>query len=304
MAELNEVLPGAASLPTEASSASGAPGLLSRCGNPRCATGWLHLWRSRLHPRFEGKWACSSACMREMVSAAIHRELGAEGAAPLSSTPRFPLGLLLIEQGHLTPVQLHAALAHCAASADHVRVGEWLVASGLLSETALTHALGMQWSCPVFSLENHRVDESAFVVPRFLVEATGALPVRLLGGQVLYLAFAGTVDRSLSYGLERMLGIRVIAGIASDAEIAAGRARYFAAAGPRASLLEAVDATALAQSVAGLIERKKPVDARVVRIHDFFWVRMRTRRVLPATPLPGAGEDLLATIIGRYSGSG
>lgn len=303
MALLNRsFLPFTLPLPT-AAAPRGNQSLFSHCGNPRCSTGWLQLWRSRRHPLFEGRWACSYGCMMELVAAAVRRELAAGGAAQPPREHRLPLGLLLIEQGHLSPEQLRAALAERAAVAAETRLGEWLVATGLLSEDTVAHALGAQWGGPVFSLANYRPEDAASALPRLLAEAAGALPVRLVGGKLLYLAFAGRIDRSLSYGLERMLGHRVIAGVAPDSEFAEARARYLTAPAPAVTLVEAAHTAALAASVARLIERKKPEDARIVRIHDIFWVRMGRRAASRGSIGSGPEEDLLATVDGKFAES-
>ena len=45
--------------------------IFETCANPICGSGWLHLWRSRTAPVFEGGWNCSSACTAARVEAAV-----------------------------------------------------------------------------------------------------------------------------------------------------------------------------------------------------------------------------------------
>lgn len=289
------------------SGAARAGSLFPRCGNPRCATGWMHLWRSRRIPAFEGKWACSPECMRELVAAAVRRAMDGGDAVPLAHPHRLPMGLTLVEQGRLTAGQLHEALEGQRRAAEEggetMRLGEWLLRSGVLGEPALTRALSAQWNCPVFSLDGYRPQELATAVPRFLSDALGALPVRAPGGTQLHVAFSGGVDRSLSYALERMTGLKVVAGVARDSEFVAAQERYLATEGPRARFLEAASSWVLVRTLAKLIETEKPVEARLVRVHDYYWLRL-WRRTEEGSGLaaPDTVEDLLATL-GSASGS-
>lgn len=282
--------------------AAEAPGsglLFPRCGNPRCATGWMRLWRSRRVPAFEGRWACSPECMADLVAGAVRRELDGGDSTPAPHLHRLPMGLMLIDQGKITPEQLHAALEaqrrEAARGGESVRLGEWLLRSGILSEPALTRALSAQWNCPVFTLDAYRPEEVAGAVPHFLSEALGALPLPAPGGRLLYVAYSGRIDRSLSYALERMTGLPVAAGIASDSEFGRAQARYLETAAPRIRLLEAANSWILARTVTKLLEAERPVEARLARVHEYYWLRLWRRRT-EGLPACDAVEDLLATV--------
>ena len=280
--------------------------LFPRCANPACATGWIHVWRSRQVPAFEGRWACSPACMGELVAAAVRREMDGSDVAPAPHAHRVPLGLLLLERGRITPAQLRAAVEgqKNADPGETLRLGEWLLRSGVLSERALTQARSAQWNCPVFSLANDRPGELAAAMPAFLAEAFGALPIRTSAGKLLYVAFTGQLDRTLSYALERMTGLRVVAGIAADAEFAAAREKFLAAPGPRTRFVEAASSWVLVRTLTKVLETARPVEARLVRIHEHFWLRIwRRAQKGPGLPPPGEVEDLLATV-GRAPGDG
>jgi hypothetical protein len=286
-----------------------AGSLFPRCSNPRCATGWVHLWRSRRIPAFEGKWACSAECMRELVAAAVRRAMDGGDAGGLVHPHRLPMGLTLVEQGKITARQLREALEGQRRAAEEggerMRLGEWLLKSGVLGEPALTRALGAQWNCPVFSLDGYRPQELASALPRFLSDALGALPVRAPGGTQLHVAFSGRVDRTLSYALERMTGLKVVAGVARDSEFVAAQGRYLASEGPRARFLEAASSRVLVRTLANLIETEKPVEARLARVHDYYWLRL-WRRTEEGSGLasPDAVEDLLATLGGATGSPG
>lgn len=292
--------------------AAHAGGLFPRCANPRCSTGWMRLWRSRRVPGFEGRWACSAECMGELVARALRREMDGGDRVPAPHAHRIPMGLLLVEQGRITPEELRTALdgqrRAAEESGETVRLGEFLLGSGVLSEPALTRALSAQWNCPVFSLANYRPAPVAGAMPHFLSEAAGAVPVRVAAGRLLYVAFADRIDRSLSYALERMTGLRVEAGIAPGSEFRTAQERYLATAAPASRYLEAASSWVLARSITKLIEAARPLEARLVRMHDYYWLRMWRSPSHPSGVAdPQEVEDLVATIGsagGRAAGSG
>jgi hypothetical protein len=219
----------------------------------------------------------------------------------MSWSHRIPIGLLLVEQGAITDAQLRRALGEwqrqCEATRERTRLGEWLVESGLLTEPALTRGLSAQWNCPAYSLRGYRPEETASLVPRLVAEVAGAVPVRVAAGRLLYLAFGGSLDRSVSYAVERATGLRVAAGIAADGEFRRAQAQYLETPGPRVEFMEAADAAILAGTIARRIEREKPAEARLVRVHDFYWLRL-WRRTNPAPGIAGAGDvqDMLCTL--------
>lgn len=278
-----------------------AASLFPRCANPQCATGWMHLWRNRQVPGFEGKWACSAECMEALVAAAVRREMEGGEAAQPPRAHRVPMGLMLIRQGTITVEQLRAALDEqrraSREGSEARKLGEWLIESGVLSEPALTRARSLQWNCPVFSLDGFQPEEMAAALPHFLADAFAALPVRTPGRGILYLAFSGRVDRSLSYALGRMTGLRVAAGIAPDSEFRLARESYSAAAAPPARYLEAASSWALVRTLARRIEEARAAESRLVRVHDVFWLRMWRRPLTgQGLPAPDTVEDLLATV--------
>ena len=105
--------------------ARGRSALFETCSNTGCSSGWLHLWRSRATPVFEGGWNCSSACTAARVESAVRRELDGRGQAQESHHHRVPLGLVMLEAGldHPSPV------APGAGGAE----GGWSRQAGLLA---------------------------------------------------------------------------------------------------------------------------------------------------------------------------
>jgi hypothetical protein len=66
----------------------------------------------------------------------------------------------MLEQGWITAAQLRSALEAQRTSGG--RLGQWLVRREGISESLVTRALSLQWSCPVLPLEFH----DAHALPR------------------------------------------------------------------------------------------------------------------------------------------
>ncbi|HTB96677.1 MAG TPA: hypothetical protein VK716_06695 [Terracidiphilus sp.] len=262
-------------------SRTGAPPLqrssiFSTCANPNCRTGWLHLWRSRDRPVFEQGWTCSRECTEARIAAAVVREMAKLGPERTEHRHRIPIGLVLAEQGWISQAQLRAAL-EAQRRAGVGRLGKWLIQQCATDEATLTRALGLQWSCPVLGKESHDFDSGTGLMPRLFVDAYGALPLRISGSKVLYLAFLERPDRALALAVEQMTGLRVECGIAPESRFHKARAQVLAAKYPGATLIEAASAQAAAHALSGTVERVRPVHARLVGVHDFLWLRMSLR---------------------------
>ncbi len=58
-------------------------------------------------------------------------------------------------------------------------------------------------------------------------------------------------------------------------------------------LIEAATEPALAQALAKAVERARPVESRLVRVHDCLWLRMWLRPQNGPLPEPGSIQDLI-----------
>lgn len=271
------------------------PGWFGVCANARCGSGWLHLLRGRTAPIFEGGWTCSASCTATRLALAVGRELEGRAAESERHRHRVPLGLLMLEQGWITPEQLrHALEAQKAAGAG--RVGDWLVGQQSVSERQVTRALGLQWGCPVLSLESHDAEAAAPFVPRVFLDAYGALPLRVAAGRLLYLGFEDRLDPVLALAVERMTGLEVESGLVASSQFRTAHARLLDATFPRAELIETASESALVKVLARAIERFKPCDARLVRMHDCLWLRMWSHPQPPGQPDRDSIRDLICSV--------
>jgi hypothetical protein len=270
-------------------------GLFETCANPGCSSGWLHLWRSRSAPVFEGGWSCSATCTASCLEAAVGRELEGRGSAQESHRHRIPLGLVMLEQGWITSGQLRQAL-DAQKGAGGGRLGLWLVRQQGVSEQLVTRALGLQWSCPVLPLEFHDAEALTVLMPRLFVDAFGALPLRVAAGKLLYLGFEDRLDPVVALAVERMSGLRVESGLVQGSLFRPAQTRMLKQKFPAVELFEASSQPAAVHVLTKAVERLRPVESKLVRVHDCLWLRMWRRGQSGPLPKPGSVQDLICSI--------
>jgi hypothetical protein len=268
-------------------------GLLLTCANPGCRSGWLHLGRSRSRPVFENGWTCSPECTAGRLAVAVARELDGRGGIE-SHRHRVPLGLLMLEQGWISAGQLKKARESQREGGG--RLGEWLVSRGGVSESLLTRALSLQWSCPVLPMGSFDPEALSPVLPRLFAEAFGALPLRIAAGKLVYLGYEQRPDPVLALALERMSGLRVESGLVEGSQFVAAHARFLETIFPNAEFLEAVSEPAVVRALARTIERARPAQSRLVRVHDWLWLRLWRKR--PTSPVAERNniQDVICTL--------
>ena len=275
-----------------------APGrVFSTCANPSCRSGWLRLWRSRSAPVFEGGWCCSEACTHVVVGMALEREMDGRGSAAESHRPRLPLGLVMLERGWITNIQLRGAL-EAQKAAGGGRLGYWLASKQGVSAALVTRALGLQWSCPVLPLEFHDPEGLTALIPRLFIDAFGALPLRVAANRILYLGFEDRLDPALALAIERITGLRVESGVVEEPRFRSAHGRMLKARFPAVELIEAASEPALVHAIARALERVRPVEAQLARVHGCLWLRMWLRA--PASVLPT--RESVCDLIGSAGG--
>lgn len=270
----------AAVLPEQQLNGIGLPATLAEaqrriCGSADCAGGWTMPWRSRRRPIFEEQWGCSGRCVLTMVRDALRREMRDGMTATTSALHhhRVPLGLLMLSQGWITHPQLRRALEAQRQNGTG-RIGEWLIAECGLEAEQITRGLSLQWSCPVLSVERFSPEAMALVMPEIFVERFGLMPLRIAGGRILYLAFEDHLDASASLAIERMTGLKVESGILNEIQFRAARSRLLECDRVEAKLEAVSDADSLAGRITAILEQKQPVASRLVRLHQYYWLRL------------------------------
>ena len=224
----------------------------------------------------------------------MSREMEGSSGIEVKHRHRIPLGLVMLEQGWITQGQLRQALD--AQKARGGRLGGWLVRQHGVSEQLVTRALGLQWSCPVLPLNFHDAAGLATVLPRLFVDAFGALPLRLAAGQLVYMGFEDRIDPVLSLAVERMTRLRVESGLVQDSLYGPARERMLRVRFPSVELVEAGSLPVMVQRMTRAVERARPVEARLVRVHDCLWMRMWLSPQAGALPEPDGVRDLIGGI--------
>jgi hypothetical protein len=271
------------------------PGLIGHCANSDCRSGWIHLFRKRSIPVFEGGWTCSPKCTEMLLLAAIRRELHDRSPSHNPYRHRIPLGLLMMEQGWITGRQLREAL-EAQKAAGTGRLGDWLVLRNATDEATVTRALGLQWSCPVLPVESAGPAALASLMPRLFLDAFGVLPLRIAADKLLYLGFEQSPDPVLAFALGRMLELRVESAIVPSSLFHGAQRKMLAAEFPAIQLAEAVSESAAAHLLARTMERFQPANARLIRIHDCLWLRMWLFRETHAVPQIHSVCDVVCSI--------
>jgi hypothetical protein len=263
------------------------------CGNMECAGGWTRPWRNRRRPVFDGLWGCSGRCILAMVRTALRREAG-DGAESVPHRHRVPLGLLMLSQGWITRAHLQQALEAQRKNGSR-RIGEWLVSECGVDPERVTRALAQQWSCPVLGMEGFSPETMALVMPTVFIEKFGLLPLRLAGSRILYLAFEDCRDASMALAVERVTGLKAESGILNESQFRAARTRLLQCDSVETKLEAAADADCLAGRITAILEQKQPIASRLVRVHQYYWLRLWLERGTTgrAGLLPVSREDML-----------
>jgi hypothetical protein len=265
------------------------------CGANDCTNPWVKPWKSRKRPIFEDDWGCSSRCLQTIVRSAVRREVGEGGAASaeLPHRHRVPLGLVLLAQGWITHPQLQKALDAQRASGQG-RIGEWLAQSCGLPEEQIVRGLGVQWSCPVLAMEGFSPAAMALVVPKRFIAEFGLVPLRVAGSSILYLAFLDRLNAAAAFGVEQMTGLKVESGLLPQKQFETVRAAVLAADGVPAGVSLVADADELTAKIVSSLERRQPVAARLVRIHQYYWLRtwLETGALSGVGQIPRSSEDV------------
>jgi len=96
-----------------------------------------------------------------------------------------------------------------------------------------------------------------------------------------------------------MTGLRVESGLIEESLFRPAHTRMLDAQFPAVELIEAASELALANVLARAVERARPVETRLTRVHDCLWLRMWLRR--QTGPLPDLGQvrDLICSIGGH-----
>jgi hypothetical protein len=175
------------------------------------------------------------------------------------------------------------------------RIGDWLQSECGLEAKYITRGLSMQWNCPVLTTEGFAPEAMALAVPKLFVEKFELLPLRVAGSRILYLGFDDRLDATSAFAVEKMTELKVESGLVEGAQFQAARGRLLEYQGVEMKMETAADEDVLAARMTAILEQKKPIASRLVRLHQYYWMRvwLESAAVGKVGSLPRTGEDVM-----------
>lgn len=229
--------------------------------------------RSRTRPVVEGRWCCGEACLQARVASFVRRGVGVPMQAQQHEHHhRIPLGLLLLSQGAISQEQLRFARQRSESTGE--RVGDVLMRDCGLPEQRLLRGIATQWGCSSWNVNGAIPDGMASAAPNVVLRATGMLPLRLQSDGTLSVAFVDAPDASAVFALRRIHNCAVDAGIAGVRDFVAATNQLMMQQTVSVEEHLCADEAEVIRILTRTIQRLAPVQARWVRLHDMFWIRM------------------------------
>jgi hypothetical protein len=130
------------------------------------------------------------------------------------------------------------------------------------------------------------------------------VPLRTASRRFLYLAFADRPDASVALAMERMSGLKAESGLADPAQWSAAQ-RLLCASDFVDQRFERVDdIESMSRRIASTLAGMQPRASRLVRVHQFYWLRMWLEEGAMSAPnggIPATKEDVADRIykVGR-----
>jgi type IV pilus assembly protein PilB len=146
------------------------------------------------------------------------------------------LGDLLVAEGLITDAQLRAALGDQKGKAD--KLGSVLVRTGAITEEQLIGFLSRQYGIPSITLPNLDIDaETLRLVPPHIAKKYEVLPVKRIGG-TLTLAMADPTNVFALDDIAFMTNLQILPVVAPQAAIRRALDKNYEAAQPTASMTD------------------------------------------------------------------
>ena len=244
--------------------------------------------------RFQNRWYHRIACLTSDLTLELeHLLLGY--TLDRGKPHRLPIGLLLVNRGVISSENLREAL-RLQRAAGHGKLGHWLRQIVALEEGKLTAALGNQWGCPVFPLEQHAFTALAADGPPLpILMAARAVPAHTtFEGRQMHIAFSDHVDHTLLYGIEEVLGCRTHACVSQESAVSRVLEELNGRCSGNEICFDTVrDPHEMATTICNYARQLDGRELKVVRAGSFIWAALFTdgiRRDL-LFRLPAAAVD-------------
>jgi hypothetical protein len=133
------------------------------------------------------------------------------------------------------------------------------------------------------------------VAPRIFIEEFGLLPLRVAGSRILYLGFEDRLDASAALALEQMTELKVESGLVPTEDYSTARQNLLEYEGVPIKVENVDEPDALAARITAILEQKQPVASKLVRMHQYLWLRLWLESGAKRTSdaLPHDREDML-----------
>ena len=251
-----------------------------RCAHRSCPNNgrrWPGLLRKGEGILLQGQWHCGLDCFEKTLLEKL-----VQGQPPTTrprrKVHRIPLGLLLLSNGVISDDKLKAALKAQRESGKG-RVGDWLRQFGVVTEQQITAALGTQWSCPVFPLENRREFlECASLVPLPILEPSRMVTVHYLpSSRLLYMAFADWIDYTTLYAVEQMLECRTEPCLAKQTALESALEEIRSQPRPPEVMFDSVrEPQEIAHTTRSYATKLGAPEVRMVACWEHLWIRLQS----------------------------
>jgi hypothetical protein len=176
-----------------------------RCKGKDCDR-WLTLRHISARKRGIGlgeSWYCSKRCFTPIASEQISDLVMLE-PAPENRPSRMPLGLILVDKGHLTDEQFRHAVER--QKHEGGEIGQVLIRGNFATEKQVTAARAIQWGCPVY-MTPKRLAKTKVVIPSELCEEYSMAPLHYgTATNRLLVGFVYGIDYGVLYTIEQMTG--------------------------------------------------------------------------------------------------
>jgi hypothetical protein len=211
--------------------------------------------------------------MEWMIADAVRAQIESWEPAPAERALRMPLGLILLSRGWISHRELQDALA-AQRRAGHGRIGEWLHHLHGVSEETVAKGLAIQWSCAVLPSGMPGFEPVPALIPAFLQKRYDFALLRQGPDAALYLAGKYRPEHAAARAVEHMLREPVHAAFIEDRAWCCAVVDAADDAQLEITELENPGRDGAAAHICKLIERVRPYDARLVRVHDHLWLRI------------------------------
>jgi hypothetical protein len=179
----------------------------------------------------------------------------------------------MLTRGWITHTQLQRAL-EAQRKARFGRIGDWLITECGLSEDHVTRALGIQWQCPVLTIEGFDPARMALSAPGVLIEQTGMVPMRIAGKRTLYVGFEDRLDAAACFAIERMGGVKVQSGLLDGMQLREAKRRLADCSFVEMTFEQVPGIGTMAEHMTQTLLKAQPRASQLVRVHQLYWLRM------------------------------